>query len=166
MVGRLIDHQHIRAKHHHTREHTSYLLSSGEDVYGLEYTLIREQHLSKESAQIRLCLILRILTHPIKDGLAMPLEIRGIIVWEVRYAYRYTELEFSGICGILLVKNLKERADSKLITEESYLIILEYVEGKILKERITAKCFCKSLNVKYFLTGLSVHIKANERITS
>ena len=57
MVCRLIYDKHIRAEHHHTREHASHLFTARENVYGLEDRISREEHLAEEATEICFVLI-------------------------------------------------------------------------------------------------------------
>ena len=84
MVSRLIEHQKIGSVKHHAGEHTTNLFTTGQNLDRLEYTVSREKHTAKESAQVCLGLILGILTHPIENAQITILKILGVIMGEVR----------------------------------------------------------------------------------
>ena len=85
---------------------------------------------------------------------------------EIRRGNRYTNLELSGVGLLFLVKDLEKLSYGKLVAKEGNLVLLIYVEGKILKKEVAVKGLGKTLYVKNFLAGLSIHIKSDKGITA
>ena len=51
MVGRLVEHEHIRAEEHHPGKHAAHLFAAGEDLDRFVDLVAGEQHLAEEAAQ-------------------------------------------------------------------------------------------------------------------
>ena len=51
MVGRLVEHEHIRTEEHHPGKHAAHLFAAGEDLDRFVDLVAGEQHLAEEAAQ-------------------------------------------------------------------------------------------------------------------
>ena len=168
MVCRTVKKEHVRAEQHHSREHTSHLFASGENIDRLVHIVAREEHTSEEAAEIGLCLVLDgILSYPVKYGHLAAVEILAVVHRHIRSCYRYAPLEAALVRLLLLHKYLEEHRDSLFaLTDESDLVGASEGEADVIEQLYAVNGLADALDLKNVLAKLPVHIKADERVSS
>ena len=168
VVGRLVDHQHIRAEQHHTREHQAHLLAAGQHTHRLIHIVAREQHAAEEAAQRGFQRIgLRIRRDPVEHVLGVALKVFVVVLGEIALRGGHTPLEAALVRLDLAHQDLEQRGHSQFVVrDERDLVPAAHDEGHIVQHLFAVDGLRDAAHLKDILARFAVLLERDPRIAA
>ena len=167
VIGRLIEHQHVRARKHHAREHAAHLLASGKHLRLLERFLAGEEHTAQPAANITLVLALRELAQPVDEVVLAVVKILAVILREVALRGRNAPLEAALVRLQFAHENLEERGAGQFVrTDKGHLIARSKREGDVVEHLAAVDRLGEVADGQQIVADIAVRLPGDVRIAA